>query len=95
MTINDRLGLADKFHRILCEAQNKREEKNRWVDTELEWVLYERITMFDAVNKERLAVGKKVLGLAEFMSAERSATGHCDYTKKFALYCAELVTETP
>jgi len=88
-------SLADKFHKILSDAQKKRIEKNNWVEgpggLTLEWILYERETMFKAVNWERAVRNLQPVTMEQLRRAEDSATGHCDYTRKFALYSAELV----
>ena len=82
--------LAEIFHKTLIEAQELRPQKSKWVGEELEWVLYERQVMLDAVNAARFNLGLPPLTNVD--KAERGAMGHCDYTWKFALYCAELVT---
>lgn len=55
-----------------------------------DWISMERTAMLDAVN--RLRVGKRPVDLATITGVERLALGHVDYSSKFALYCAELVT---
>jgi hypothetical protein len=91
--MNELPTLAEHFHNILAEAQTSRPKLSRWVDGELEWVLYERQVMFDAVNELRHTRMLSPIKMCRLMDAERSATGHSDYTHKFALYCAELVLE--
>lgn len=46
--------------------------------------------MHQAVNKARADRGLPSVSLAEVARVEQQAFGHSDYTKKFALYCAEL-----
>jgi hypothetical protein len=91
------LSIVDRLHKTLCEAQALRSEKSNWVEgdggTTLEWILYERQVMFKAVNWERACQNLKPITVEQLRRAENCAVGHCDYTRKFALYCAELVTD--
>jgi len=80
--------LAETFQKVLIEAQKLRPQKSRWIGTELEWVIYERKVMLDAVNAERFRRG--LPPVTDIGAAERCAMGHIDYTEKFALYCAEI-----
>ncbi len=57
----------------------------------LDWIEHERLSMLEAVNKDRLALGKMSVSVVEIERVERMALGHSDYSLKFALYCAELV----
>ena len=96
--VNELPGLANVFHAILCDAQKLRDKKSNWVEsgeggTTLAWILYERQVMFNAVNQERIARNLEPITMKELRRAEDCATGHCDYTRKFALYCAELVID--
>ena len=85
--------LHQKFFEALDNAQTQRPVKGGWVsDSELEWMVFERETMFDLVNSERAIIGKQPVGLEEIKKAERQATGHIDYTRKFSLYCSWLVS---
>lgn len=58
---------------------------------ELAWIVHERTTMFNAVNGLRRERGLDPVSLDEVKRAESLASGHSDYTRKFALGCAELV----
>lgn len=80
--------LAESFRKVLTDTQKLRPQKSRWLNGELEWVLYERQVMLDAVNAERFRL--RLLPLTNVDQAEQNAMGFCDYTQKFALYCAEL-----
>ena len=89
-----------KMHEILVEAQTHRNERNGWLpdpetgrDT-LDWILFERNTMFTAVNAERNRRGLEPISMRRFTIAESVAAGHVDYTSKFALYCAEMADGT-
>lgn len=76
------IKLIDDFHYRLMNAQKERKNKNKWMGEELEWVIFERETMFNFTNEERLK--------NNLPPVEGWAAGHSDYTFKFALYCAEL-----
>lgn len=80
--------MFEHFLKILTEAQKLRPQKLKWIDGELEWVLYERKVMLDAVNAARFIRGLPPQYSVE--NAESEALGHCDYTRKFALYCSEM-----
>lgn len=87
-------SLREKFFKALVAAQQHRGEKSRWVsDTELEWMVFEREVMFNFVNDERAALGKKPVTMDEIKRVEACASGHVDYTRKFSLYCSELVNK--
>ena len=43
-------GLASEFLKILAAAQVLRSAKMAWVGDSLEWILYERGVMLEAVN---------------------------------------------
>lgn len=101
--VRDRLLLRDHLLIVLKNAINERNQRsevvpdpNRLGFKELGWVLFERETMFTAVNKERSSRGLNAVDMKEFLRVEQLAVGHCDYSRKLALYCAELaVGETP
>lgn len=54
------------------------------------WIAAERTVMLDEVNEWRALLGKPAVDVAAIERVERMATGHSDYSSKFALYCAEL-----
>lgn len=88
--------LIDVLLPKLEAAQAERPKRGAFVKTasgreELGWVAFERDTMFDAVTRERAKLGKGPLPMKEIERVERMAVGHSDYSRKFALYCAELV----
>lgn len=85
------------FERIkaaLVAAQAARRERNDMVETpngtELGWIVFERETVWRAVNDERARLGRGPVSLTDLARAESMANGHSDYTKKFALYAAEV-----
>jgi hypothetical protein len=61
----------------------------------LEWIQFERLMMLATVNAFRADRGLPLRTLTDIERAEQMASGHIDYTKKFALYCSELVTKDP
>ena len=74
-------SLSDALFLGLEEQCKLRRERNRMVHNhagkpEPEWIVREREFMHQQVNIERV---------------ESMACGHSDYTRKFAIYCAELV----
>ena len=86
--------LVEWFEELLSNAQKERPKRQAYVNREFAWVTYEREVMFDGVNSERAKLGYCPVTLAQLRVAENAATGHTDYVKKFALYCAELVLTT-
>ncbi len=85
----DRLPLLiATMHAALSEAQAVRHKR-----PDLGWIAYERGVMFAAVQEERAKLGKAPVPLTEIERVERLACGHSDYTRKFALGCAELVLQ--
>jgi len=58
---------------------------------ELGWVVFERQSRFDAVNAKRHVHELPPVNMELFIrKVEQLVAGHCDYTQKIALYCAEL-----
>ena len=88
--------LQQRFLTKLSKAQDERPTRQAFVPSpddkypEIEWVLYERETMLNLVNEQRAKDGKSPINREELLRAERTACGHVDYSRKFALYCAEL-----
>ena len=83
----------DKMHTTLTRAQQERHLRDEFVDGELGWVAHERNVMLTAVNEARAAQALPPVPIAAIERVEGSATGHSDYTRKFAWYCAELVRQ--
>jgi hypothetical protein len=81
-------SLAETFFSRL-EAQAKLRSKY----SNCEWVAAERELMHHLVNQERKARGLAKLLVSEIERVELLAVGHSDYTRKFALYCAELAAK--
>jgi hypothetical protein len=74
----------------LRAAQEQRSLRQDYSGDEPAWVTYEREVMTDEVNKLRSRRGRYPISIDEVARKERMACGHIDYTKKYALYCAEL-----
>jgi len=70
---------------VLERAQERRSEV-----ADLSWIEYERAAMHAAVNAERTRRGLPAVTMDAIARVESNACGHVDYSRKFALYCAEL-----
>ncbi|MCK9463047.1 MAG: hypothetical protein M0R80_25775 [Proteobacteria bacterium] len=87
---------VELFRKTLIKAQEQREKKKGWVDDPMsndqvpEWIVFERQTMFDLTNKERVLNGLPPVTMKEILRVENCASGHIDYTNKYALYCLEI-----
>lgn len=55
------------------------------------WLAYELDSMLVYVNKLRAEQALPPVDRARIVTADELAAGHCDWSYKFALYCAELV----
>lgn len=93
-----RIGLRDRFLRVLVDAAPARRQRDEFVTLgdgrhELGWVLHERELMVAAVNSARAERGADVIDRGLVERVERQAEGHTDYAEKFALGCAELVLD--
>ncbi|NEA52414.1 hypothetical protein [Streptomyces sp. SID10815] len=92
--MSDVSRLADRLQRVLARAQEERTERDELVDgpdgTECAWAAHERDQMWKAVNALRADDGRPSIPLDDIVQVERQAAGHSDYSRKFALYCAEL-----
>lgn len=84
-------ALSRRMYDTLTTAQTERRHRQNIINGELEWVRHERQTMHTAVNQARAEHGKPPVPLNAVEHAEDLASGHSDYTRKFAFYCAELV----
>ncbi len=91
--MNQRLALRDLLLNVLSTAQKERPRLRSAPlnNGEPAFVLFERNAMFDAVTRERAKLGKGPRSMADLERVESQASGHSDYSSKFALYCAELV----
>ena len=85
--------LMGDFLHVLNDAQQHRPEKSKRIGDELEWVIYEREMMLQAVNAVRLQRKQPQITVEEVYRVEELAVGHIDYSEKFALYCAQLALE--
>jgi hypothetical protein len=80
--------LHHSFHELLCSEAEKRDQRE-------DWPTVERTAMWEAVNRHRTQVGKERLPIEDVERVEQMAVGHTDYGTKYALYCTELVEDTP
>jgi len=89
----------DRLYATLTTAMKERDHRSDVMDfmgrRELEWVVYERQMMLGMVNHLREERGLDDVTIEEIESVESMATGHSDYAKKFALYCADLAVGAP
>lgn len=87
---------TDTLFATLTRAQEERDKRPNLVDgpdgPECQWAAYERTRMHDAVNAIRADLGRAPVPMPDVLHAERQAVGHSDYSRKYALYCAELAT---
>lgn len=98
VSVRERLDMRDRMLAIFQAAAKERPQRNdllpvpggKSYEREFGWVVFERETMWAAVNKERDARGLKPVSLLVVQKVEQFATGHSDYASKFALYSAEL-----
>lgn len=86
----EKMKLRDHFLDLLSAEQKLR---NNCIGTE--WIQNERRVMFTEINAQRISRGKSPITLQELINVESMASGHSDYSSKFALYCAELVLDDP
>jgi hypothetical protein len=82
--------MFERFLKVLRDAQEQRPQRQEIVGNTYGWVIYERTVMFEEVNKVRTERGKPLVGMYDIVWYERMALGQSDYSRKFALYCAEL-----
>ena len=81
----------EEFRAALVSAQHERDYMPvKDMETPY-WNTYEMLVMWKLVNAKRYGHDRPMLPFSEVQKAEQMASGHVDYTKKFALYCAELV----
>lgn len=93
-----KLEVRDHLLRVLSKAQKERKKRQDMVqDTDSPyskenpgWVLFERRTMLDEVNRLRAEKGQTPVTPRDIIKVENQALGHSDYSSKFALYCAEI-----
>ncbi len=89
--LTDRIKLRDHLLGVLSKAQNKYRKEFEWP----EWLNHERNAMLEEDNLQRSIRNKSSISLDELIKVETMASGHVDYSSKFALYCAELVLDDP
>lgn len=81
----------------LVAAQGERHKRQDWVEQpgyrEIGWAVHERQVMTDRVNLLRSRAGLAPVPMTAIAIKENLAMGHIDYTKKWALGCADLVID--
>lgn len=94
MTVSSLKAATDVLAAVLARAQQERHQRPDLVDgpdgPECEWAASERDRMHETVNQIRAERGLPTVALDDIVRAERMAVGHSDYSRKYALYCAEL-----
>lgn len=89
-----RQNTRDRLLRVLLDACKERAQRTEILTTEhgpdMEWAVHERKAMLEEVNTIRRRHGKDPVDLDAIEKADRQATGHIDWSAKFAFYCAEL-----
>lgn len=83
----------EELRKALVQAQALRQWMPMEDDKTPYWNTYEMLTVWGLVNQFRKALDKGPVLWENVVRVEQMAAGHVDYTKKFALYCAELVLE--
>lgn len=83
----------ERLHKILVQAQEARKFMPMEATDVPYWNTYEMLTVWGAVNQIRHNLNKDTLPFDLIERVESMAAGHSDYTKKFALYSAELILE--
>lgn len=88
--------LSDDIHRAFQAECAYRKVRGRVVlaedgQKEVEWVIKEREFMLSTVNSERASRGKPPVTMESIRRVETMSCGHFDYSRKFSIYCAELV----
>lgn len=97
----NRITVFEHLHALLVSEQALRPHR-RGTDTPcldalgrdivtLEWIAAEHNAMRNAVNDLRVERGLPVIFGDRIARVEQMAAGHSDYTKKYALYCADIV----
>lgn len=82
-----------ELQEVLIAATRERPKRSTFgpASGDLGWVVFERITMLDAVNRIRSRYGRAPVSRDDIEFAERRAVGHIDYVAKFAMGAADLV----
>jgi len=90
MSFQKRKHLIKHFGDVLAAEQEHRHERmgGLWMEMELR-------RMHEEVSRLRFEMGKSELPIEEVRKVECLAVGHSDYSRKFALYCVELVLDIP
>jgi len=97
VTVSNLLAARDRIKTVLVKEQQLRSQRNGYVIDHadncqtFEWVLAERRAVLAEVNAIRAERGKSPIDERTLLhKAEWLASGHVDFTSKYALYAAEL-----
>jgi hypothetical protein len=86
------------FESYLSELRKERRDRAGLTqlgeETYPEWAAFEIESLFSRINEERKNLGLDPCALQEVQLADSQASGHSDYSHKFALYCAEIAQGT-
>jgi hypothetical protein len=83
-------AVFEDLRATLVAEQERRGQRQGWVDGELEWVLAERAAMTQRVNRIRARYGLGPVAASAVQAVEQRAAGHIDYIAKYAIGCADL-----
>jgi hypothetical protein len=83
----------EHLYAALVRAQEQRPSRQDMVGDEPGWVVFERNVMRTEVDRIRADHSLPPVTDDAILRAEHLATGHVDYTKKYALYCAEAAAK--
>jgi len=83
------MSYSDEFD-YMYEFLKRTQKSRKYMDFP-DWHNFEKLSMLAAVNEHRAELSREPRSLADIERVEQMASGHIDYTKKFALYCAELI----
>ena len=84
--MNQLILMKRRMLEVLSRAQEQRGRRPQPND----WHRFEMEAMLEAVNHERKLIKHPPVTMEKLETIERTASGHFDYSSKFALYCAEL-----
>lgn len=94
-TATDWRWAFEDLQETLAAAQQERHLRQDWVEQpgqrEIGWVVHERQVMTARVNLLRSRLGLPPVPMTAVAIKENLAEGHIDYTKKWAIGCADLV----
>lgn len=92
---HDYMRVYEDLYSTLVREQKLRGERRDPVDgtNESEWVVKERQVMLDRTRAWLMYMDGILVSMEDIERVEERAAGHIDYTKKFAIGCADLVAQ--